>query len=138
MTPTLTLAGLITLAAVGTLVACLAMAVTVIGVKCERALRERAVERRLAPLRPVVILVAAGEDTEDGEALQRLVAVTGRSRRDLHDLVVQVIGKVRGRTGRPARRAAPRARAARGCRAPGPQPTHLPTGAGTAPHRLLP
>jgi len=96
MTPTLTLAGLITLAAVGTLVACLAMAVMVIGVKCERALRERAVERRLAPLRPVVILVAAGEDTEDGEALQRLVAVTGRSRRDLHDLVVQVIGKVRG------------------------------------------
>ena len=72
------------------------MAVMVIGVKGERALRERAAERRLAPLRPVVIRVAAGEDTEEGEAVRRLAATTGRARDDLHDLVVQVLGKVRG------------------------------------------
>ena len=96
MTPTLTLAGLIALAAVVTLAACVAMAAMVVGVKSRRGLHERSVRRRLAQLRPVVILVAAGEDTEDGAAQQRLVAVTGRTRRDLHDLVVQVIGKVRG------------------------------------------
>ena len=84
MTFDLTLAGLITLAAVMTGVACVVMAVTVVGVKVQRGLSERATERRLAPLRPLVIRVASGEDTEDGEALRGLGTATGRSRRDLH------------------------------------------------------
>jgi hypothetical protein len=96
MTLDLTLAGLITLAVLVTAVACLAMAVTVVGVKVQRSLSERATERRLAPLRPLVIRVASGEDSEDGEALRGLGTATGRSRRDLHDLVVLLLGKVRG------------------------------------------
>jgi HEAT repeats len=96
VTFTPTLAELIGLAAIATAVACLAMAVLVVGVKTERALRERAAQRRLARLRPLVILVATGEDTEDGDALRELAGVTGAARRDLRDLVVQVLGKVRG------------------------------------------
>lgn len=90
------LAELIDLAAVATTLACLLMAVTVVAVKGSRKVGRRARERRLAPLRPLVIRVASGEDTEDGEALHRLVAVGGRARADVDALVVQVLGKVRG------------------------------------------
>ena len=93
---TLTLAGLIALAGAATILACLAMAVTVVTVKVERTLGERAGERRLAPLRPLVIRVATGEDSEDLEALRRLANVNGRARHDVDDLVVQLLGKVRG------------------------------------------
>lgn len=90
------MAGLIATSAVAMALVCLLMAAAVIAVKCRRAVRERGVERRLRPLRPVVLVVAAGEDTEDGAALQRLLQVSGRSRRDLQDLVVQLLAKVRG------------------------------------------
>jgi hypothetical protein len=93
---TVTLAGLIALAGGATVLACVAMAVTVVTVKIERTLGERAAERRLGPLRPLVIRVATGEDTEEDEALRRLANVHGRARRDVDDLVVQVLGKVRG------------------------------------------
>ncbi len=93
---TLTLAGLIALAGAATMLACAAMAVTVVTVKVERTLGERAANRRLAPLRPLVIRVATGEDTEDCEALRRLANVSVRTRRDVDDLVIAMLGKVRG------------------------------------------
>ena len=96
MTADLTLAGLITAAWVVTAVACLVMAVLVVAVKGGRQLGRLGRERRLAPLRRDVLVVATGEDTPDGAALARLAAVTGRARPDLRDLVVALLGKVRG------------------------------------------
>ena len=116
---TTTLAELIDRAVVATAVACLVMAVVVVAVKGERMLGRRARERRLAPLRPLVLAVAAGEDTEDGRALEQLVATSGRARRDLHALVVHLLGKVRGEPAEQLvellRRHGVLERAARGC-----------------------
>ncbi len=138
MTLDLTLGGLITLAWVLTTVACVVMGVLVVAVKSERHLGQRSKERRLAPLRTDVLLVATGEDTEDGEALARLTAVTGRARRDLHGLVVQLLGKVRGEPAEQLRRPAARARRPARGHAPHRQPASLAAGAGAAPHRVLP
>lgn len=87
---------LIDLAGVAVGVACALMAVGVVAVKAGRILGRRARERRLAPLRPFVLTVAAGEDTEDELALERLLATTGRARRDLQRLVVHLLDRVRG------------------------------------------
>ncbi|MBM6400653.1 HEAT repeat domain-containing protein [Phycicoccus sonneratiae] len=92
----MTIGGFVAVAGPGLAAASLLMACAIVGLKLHRTLRERAGERRVAPLRAAVLLVATGEDTDDGAMLATLAGVRGRARRDLDDLVVRLLGKVRG------------------------------------------
>lgn len=92
----MSIGGFVAVAGPGLATASLLMACAIVGLKLHRTLHERAWERRLAPLRAEVLLVATGEDTEDGTTLARLAALRGRTRRDLDELVVRLLGKVRG------------------------------------------
>lgn len=90
------MATFILVAGTAVVVGCLLLLTTIVTLKWTRMSRERARERRLAPLRPLVLRIAAGEDSEDDEAQQALAEVRGPARRDVDDLVVTMLGKVRG------------------------------------------
>ena len=92
----MSIGGFVAVSGLALTTACLAMALAIVGTKLHRTARQRAAERRVAPLRGLVLLVATGEDTEDGEALGTLSTMTGRTRRDLDEVVVTMLGKVRG------------------------------------------
>ncbi|QIM20290.1 HEAT repeat domain-containing protein [Phycicoccus sp. HDW14] len=92
----MTIGGFVAVAGPGLAAASLLMACAIVALKLHRTLRTRAWEHRVAPLREAVLLVATGEDTEDGDTLSELAGVRGRTRRDLDELVVRLLGKVRG------------------------------------------
>lgn len=76
-------------------VACLFLAGSIVIAKVVRRRQLRVVSARQAPLRPLVLAVAAGED-DDGSARRRLATVPAQQRPDVRALVVSLLSKVRG------------------------------------------
>lgn len=82
------------LAATLVFAACLALAVVLVLTKVGRETRRRRRAALVAPLRPHLIAVSAGED--EGPARSALVAAEGPSRRAVTGAIADLLGKVRG------------------------------------------
>lgn len=76
---------------------CMVLALVVVLAKVVRTRQLRATAERQAPLRPLVLAVAAGED-EDGACADRLAELPRSRRGDARDLLVSMLAKVRGGT----------------------------------------
>ncbi|MGN6752210.1 MAG: HEAT repeat domain-containing protein [Intrasporangium sp.] len=87
--------GLLFAATIGVLGACAALLLAVIVVRLARITGERREERLLAPLRPTLIQVAAGEDDE-GLAVRDLAGTTGPTAMALDRRIIRLLTKVRG------------------------------------------
>ncbi|HMM94695.1 HEAT repeat domain-containing protein [Phycicoccus sp.] len=92
----MSIGGFVAVSGLAIATASLAMAVVIVALKVHRSLRARVWERRVEPYRRRVVLVAAGEDTEDGDTLAELAGLTRGTRSDVDELVLRLLGKVRG------------------------------------------
>ncbi len=92
----MSIGGFVAVSGLAIATASLAMALVIVALKVHRTLRTAAWERRVRPHRARVVLVAAGEDSDDGDVLAELADLTGRTRRDVDELVLRLLGKVRG------------------------------------------
>ncbi len=88
---------LIVAADLGIGLACALMAVVVVAVKLARAAAEASRQARVAPYRDAVLAIAAGGD-EDGTAGAALRGIPDREWRAVRDVVVGMLGAVRGDT----------------------------------------
>jgi len=77
------------------LLACLGLVLLIVSTKVLRTLRERRTAALVAPHRPDLLAVASGED-DDRVHRDALIAVDGAARDALDDVVVDLLGKVRG------------------------------------------
>ena len=77
------------------LLACLSLVLLIVLTKLTRTVRERRTAELVAPHRTHLVAVASGED-DDGFHRDGLIAVDGPARDAVDDLVVELLGKVRG------------------------------------------
>ncbi|NYG06048.1 HEAT repeat protein [Phycicoccus badiiscoriae] len=77
------------------MLACLALVALIVATKVSRTVRERRTAELVAPHRPHLLAVASGED-EDGTHRDALIEVDGPAREAVDDVVVDLLGKVRG------------------------------------------
>lgn len=77
------------------LLACLGLVLLIVLTKVTRTARERRTAELVAPHRAHLLTVAAGED-EDGVHRDALIEVDGPAREAVDDVVVDLLGKVRG------------------------------------------
>jgi HEAT repeat protein len=77
------------------LLACLSLVLLIVLTKVTRTRRERRTSQLVAPHRPHLLAVASGED-DDGTHRDALIEVDGPARDAVDDVVVDLLGKVRG------------------------------------------
>lgn len=77
------------------LLACLALVLLIVLTKVSRTLRERRTAELVAPHRAHLLAVASGED-DDGSHRDALMEVDGPAREAVDDVVLELLGKVRG------------------------------------------
>ncbi|MFW6600035.1 HEAT repeat domain-containing protein [Propionibacteriaceae bacterium Y2011] len=71
------------------------MVLVIVVARVTRYVRQRQIARLVAPLRPQLLAVAAGED-DDSTAQRDLVTAPARSRRPLDDAIVGLLSKIAG------------------------------------------
>lgn len=69
---------------------------SMIGARISRTIGEQRDRRRMAPLRPLLLELAAGEQTLDGDVDAALHALPGPTREVVDDFIVAMLGKIRG------------------------------------------